>query len=264
MSVPQSNWAQGQDFFRDIPVTKIIIVIWAVTTLLGYIAGRYLDYLTFQPVFPFFLTGLVTYSLVMVGIINLLIGGFVFWMFGGSLERGWGSRTYLLFLLVSNIVAALFWALGVWLVTGDLAKLATPWLMLSSVVVAWAWINPEETIMLYFVLPLQAKWVGWLSIIILYFTFPSMVRASGWQFLVLGFFSLGGVAVALGYDWYRRKWAWIPRRREQAPQRKNIIRHPSSTPVGALLRPFREWQRRRRIGQLQRTFNFDDDERKKG
>ena len=141
----------------------------------------------------------------------------------------------------------------------------TPWMMISSVIVAWAWLNPEQTILFWFVLPLKAIWIGWLDIVLLYFLFPSSRGVAGWPVFILGFFALGGVGVALGYDWYRRKWGWIPRNRApKQPSRNKPIRHPSSTPWGLLTRPLREWQRRRRIAQLQRTFRFEDEEKNKG
>ena len=267
MAIGQPNWSRKQDFFREIPVTKIILMLWALVFLTTIaIPAPVLRLLAFIPgAMPNTITGLITYPLLIFGpgeIINLLISGYMLWLFGGSLERGWGARTYLLLLIAANAAAALLWSLGVFIFSGRLVVLAGPWLMISSVIVAWAWINPEETIMLWFVLPLKAKWIGWLDIALLYFLFPSSQGARGWPVFILGFFALGGVAVAYGYDWYRRRWGWIPRRRQ--PASRKVIRHPSSTPFGAALRPFREWQRRRRIARLQRSFHLDDDEKGRG
>ncbi len=262
MAVPQPSWSRGQDFFRNIPATVVIIALWVVLFLASILTeGSIYRFLSYDSTILFNATiGLITYPLVVGNIIGLLFAGWMMYMFGGSLERGWGTRTFVLFLLASNIAAALVWTLGCF-IFGSSAQLATPWLMISSFIVAWAWINPEETILVWFVLPLKARWLGWLTIVILYFSFP---RVGGWRFFIQGFFALGGVAVAVGYDWYRRKWGWIPRPRREKKPSSRVIRHPSSSPLGVMLRPYREWQRRRRIAKLQRTFKFDDEGKNTG
>jgi hypothetical protein len=136
--------------------------------------------------------------------------------------------------------------------------LASPWLLISTTVVAWAWLNPEATVLFFFVIPMKAKWIGWLDIALLYFMFPPHIGAL--QF-ILGFFALGGVAVAYGYTRYRQVWGWIPRRPKE-PATRRSLRHPAANPFQALLRPFREWQRRRRIAYLKRTFHLDDDDKR--
>ncbi len=265
MAGPQQGWTRGQEFFRSTPATVVIIALWVVVFLAAIItSGSIFHFLEYNPFsMPNAITGLVTYPLIIGGIINLLINGLMLYWFGGSLERGWGTRTYVLFLLAANVAAALLWTLGCALF-GGLAILASPWLMISSVIVAWAWLNPEQTILFWFVLPLKARWIGWLDIVLLYFLFPSSQGVGGWRFFLLGFFALGGVGVAIGYDWYRRKWGWIPRRPRESKPSRRVIRHPSSTPLGVMMRPVREWQRRRRIAKLERTFNFDDEEKHKG
>lgn len=271
MAAPQQNWARGQEFFREIPVTKIIIGLWTLVFLATIVApGPIISVLYFTPTkMPNAITGLLTYPLLIVGpfeIINLLINALMLFWFGASLERSWGARNYVLFLLAANIAAALLWTAGFMLLGGAVTRLGGPWLMISSVIVAWAWLNPDETIMFWFVLPLKAKWIGWLDIALLYFLFPASQGVSGWPTLILGFFAMGGVAVAIAYVWYRHKWGWIPQRpraKASSPTRR-VIRHPSSTPLGGLMRPFREWQRRRRIAQLQKTFNFDDEGKGRG
>ena len=120
--------------------------------------------------------------------------------------------------------------------------------------------NPEATILLWFVLPLKAKWVGWLDIALLYLLFPP--SSTGPLRFLLGFFALGGVAVALWYVKWRREYGWIPRRRESTPKKARAVRHPAAGLWRRLLRPFADWQRRRRVARLQRTFKFDEDERR--
>jgi len=279
MAVPQPHWSRSQDFFRDEPATKIIILLWVIVFIGDLITNRLLSsLLLFSPVIiPNAITGLLTYSLIPGGIIALIFGGIIMYQFGGSLERSWGTRTYLLFLLATNISMAVVWVLGVWLLgmllsvfgvsgpTVSSIALGSLWPMLSAIIVAWAWLNPEEQVLFYFLFPMKAKWLGWASIAMLYVLGTPV---GGLLLLIYGPFFLGGVAFAAYYVWYRRKWGWVVRRRQEnkaaaAPSRR-VLRHPSSTPLGAFLRPFREWQRKRRIAHLQRTFNFEDEEKNRG
>jgi membrane associated rhomboid family serine protease len=259
MAVPQPSWgSRGENFFRTIPITKAILLLMVVTFLVNIstngLLGGLMAYIPFR--FPNGLTGLFTYPFVIGSIITLLISGYMMYMFGGSLERSWGRRLYFVFLTSATATAALVWTVGASLFGGN-PTITGPWLMVSAVIVAWAWLNPEETILLWFVLPIKAKWIGWLTIVILYFTFP---RVAGIQFFILGFFALGGVAVAYAYVRYKRDWEWILRPENRARPNSRVIRHPSSTFTGSLTRPWREWQRRRRIAHLQRTLLIEEED----
>ncbi len=247
------------------PVTKMLVVLLVFSFLVSIAAQWVMFFLAFIPQsFPQQITGLLTYPLVIHGpgdLINLLFSGLMIWWFGGSLERSWGMRTYLLFLLATNASAALVWQAGFWLFFHEFMPVAGPWLMVSSMVVAWAWLNPEETILLWFVLPVKAKWIGWLTLAMLYFLFPTSYSIPGAYIFLLGFFALGGAGAALAYVRWQKQWGWVPRpARTQRAKRPRVIRHPASTPFGAVLRRWNEWQRRRRIAHLQRTFVLEDDE----
>lgn len=257
MAVPQQKWSQGQEFFRDIPVTKIVIGIWLISFLSSVLGAPLAEILAFIPGrMPNTITGLVTYPLAIgPDFIGLLLNGLMLFWFGGSLERMWGTRNYLWFLIGTSIASAVIWQLGALLVFRQPTPMATPWLLISSAIVAWAWINPEQTILLWFVLPVKAKWIGWVTLALLFFTFPP--GGMGIGRLILGVFALGGPAFAYAFLWYQRKWAWIPRRSRPKPSSRTL-RHPASGPFASLLRPYREWQRRRRANKLQRTFKLDD------
>lgn len=267
MTYSQSRMSGVYEFFRELPVTKIILAIWALNFLASLLgAGAVNAFLDYMPgKIPNGITGLFTYPLAMgINFFGLLFGGLMLWQFGGSLERSWTSRNYVLFLLSSSAAAALLWTLGVWLFTQNLAPaaLSGPWMMIASVIVAWAWLNPEQTIMIWFILPVQAKWIAWATIAFLYLLMPLSVVGTSPLILVLGVFALGGVAVAYVWTWYQHNWAWIPRKAKPKPSARTL-RHPSSTWGGAMLRPFREWQRRRRIAQLEKTFQWDDEPKQK-
>lgn len=265
MALPQPRWREGEDFFREVPVTKVIILLWLVSFFVGIIAPGLMALLIFMPfVPPQTLTGFITYPLVVGGadqIINLIFSGLMLWWFGSSLERSWGSRTYLLFLLACNVATALLWEFGIFLMTTQFTPLGTPWLMISSVVVAWASLNPNETIMLWFILPIKAKWIGIGTVVFLFFSYVAQTPGNlGILRIIYGVFSLGGVALAYAYARHQRLWGWLPRRpRERHEPSHRVLRHPASSPFRFFLRPLQEWQRRRRIAYLQRTLRLPDD-----
>jgi hypothetical protein len=256
--VSQPSWLSRNEIFRSTPVTVTIIALWMVGFLADFLTVPWAPLFAFDPAHPITsVTGLVTYPLAGGGgLFGLLLNSLVLWWFGGSLERSWHSRSYLLFLVVTTIAAALVWEIGLWGFKLGLMPLATPWLLLSSTVVAWAWLNPGQTIMLWFVLPLQARWLAWLDIALLYFTFPTMVTNNGLLRLALGLFALGGVGAAWLFTQHRRTWGWIPRK--STPKQPGRLHHPASHPFGGLRRLWQEYQRRRRIAHLQKTIKFDD------
>lgn len=253
---------RGRQLFTSTPVTIAVIGIWILTFILA-IGGVSFRFLLWDLSFPYLVTGLFTSALYgVMSPFSLLFACLMMFMFGASLERAWGSMRYLLFLAIVNVATLVVLEAGLFLLTRRFVQLPTPWLLLSSVIVAWAWLNPEQTVMFWFVIPMRAKWIGWITIAILYFSAASMQLAPmGPMNYVMGFFALGGVAVAIAFVHYQRTWGWIPRRRERTPARPRL-RHPASQPFASVLRPIQEWQRRRRVAKLQRTFRLGDEDKR--
>ena len=260
----QRNGFQAKNYFYTIPITKIVLVIWAISYISAILRIPLNDLLAFNPhQLPNAITGLITYSLVIPGasfvdgLITLIFAGYIMYQFGGSLERAWGWKYYLLFLLGASLASSIVWLVGMYLFQVDFPKLlATPWYLVAALVVAWALVNADETVRLWFILPIPAIWIAWLTIAMLYFSAISAAPAP--RGVLLGFCSLGGIAFVYGMQWYHRKWAWIPRRKAKASPPSRPLHHPSSGLFGTLLRPYRDWQRRRRLAKLQRTIKFDD------
>ncbi len=139
---------------------------------------------------------LFTYPILTLGILGLLFDGLALWWFGGSLERAWGTRGYAAFWLAASAICALSMSAGALLL--HVPRLwVDSYLPLSAVILAWALLNPEQTIMLYGIIPLKAKYLGLAEVLILFFTHaePS---------LLMGFFALGGCAFAV---WWVRYFA---------------------------------------------------------
>ena len=250
-------------FFRTNPVTLIFISFLLLALLLSLTGQQKLiDLLVFQPSFsPQFITGLITYPLA-IGhdLINSILAIMMLYWFGGSLERGWGTRRFVTFLLGSTIAAALCWWLGLFVYSllpqskpVDIIIFG-PWLTISSIIIAWVILNPRETIMFWMIIPLKASWVGWGTLAMLYFAYPYSVSGSSPASLLLGIFALGGATFTWFFVNYQRKWGWIPRASSRLARKKR-------TGTGWLARwqyKWREMQRRRRVKKLQRTFHLDD------
>lgn len=230
------------------PVTWTLIGANAATFLLGVAGG--LDAL---PPLAFFAPRvsaapwtLLTYPLLGTGgIIWLLLGGYMLWAVGGSLERAWGRRDFLVFLgLVTAVPAGGLW-LGS-LATGRTAALAGPWLVLAAAVVAWAAINPLERLLVYFVIPVQARWLGVLAAVLAFFSLP----------FPLGVVALAGCGAAW---WYAtggrfRLSRLAPPRTRRAARRHLEDRPPGWNPVERV----RRWRRRRQFARLMRRAGLHD------
>lgn len=175
-------------FPGDAPVTWVILGANAATFLIEFVGGgALLVPLTFHT-YGFLARPwtLLTYPLVASGhVLWLLIGGYMLWMFGGSLERSWGRRDYAVFLaLVSAGAALMLWAGGA--IFGRGTMLAGLWLPLASTITAWSVINPRERLLLYFVIPMEARWLGIVASVLVFFSFP----------VPFGLFALAGPGLA--------------------------------------------------------------------
>ncbi|MDO8588584.1 MAG: rhomboid family intramembrane serine protease [Armatimonadota bacterium] len=200
------------DYLRRgyIPVTKALVLITVVMFIFALATANTATFDTARSLIAFESPQLiarpwtvVTYPLMtLCGPICILFYGLMLWWFGGSLERAWGSRVYAYFFFIISAISAL----SVWigsLATGLPVGLLGLGLPLSAVTVAWATLNPEATILLYFVLPVKAKYVGWATVasVAVYFaySYPSPRN------LVLTVFGIGGCAAAWRYVHLR--WA---------------------------------------------------------
>lgn len=113
--------------------------------------------------------------------------------FAPSLERGLGTRAFGWFLLGVTVSAPLsFWAAtAVFGVDIVLRSAAIP---VSAVIVGWATRFPEAMVMLWFVVPVKGKWLGWFTAVLVLFGY-------GWGNPALGVFAL--LPLALAHFWVR-------------------------------------------------------------
>lgn len=213
------------------PVTWGLIAANAVT-FLGSFLGFPLPLAFFSPAFPARPWTALTYALDGSGsVLSLLLSSYALWLFGGSLERAWLVRDYLQFLLFTTPTPALvLWV--VQFLDGRGLELSGPWLVVAACAVAWSVIHPRERLWVYFAIPVEGRWMGWLAAALVFFSFP----------FPLGLFSLAGCGVAW---WYASGG-----------------RYRSRGSLGARLPDlwgaYRRWRRKREFRRLMRRSGLDD------
>jgi hypothetical protein len=87
---------------------------------------------------------------------NFILIAFAWWMFflmGNALEAYWGAFRYNLFLLLGYVLSV-----GLAFIVPD--SVVTNEFLAGSVFLAFAYLNPEFEIMLFFILPLKIRWLA--------------------------------------------------------------------------------------------------------
>lgn len=176
------------------------------------------------------------------GIVNLLLSAYMFWLFSGSLERSWGGRDYVVFLVLVTVTPAIALSVGTFLL-GPSMRLAGLWLLVAATTVAWATINPYERLLLYFVVPLQARWLGLLAIVVLFFAFP----------FPFGVFALAGCGVAWWYAQGGKYRLWgLARGSGSGSGSHAHSRQVTLNPLELIQR----WRRKRQVARLLKRSGF--------
>lgn len=235
------------------PVTKALVIVTVIMFLFRlvtintslYALAR--EFIAFQT--PFWIMRpwtAFTYPLMTTcGAMCVLFYCLMLWWFGGSLERSWGSRIYAWFFLIISGISAASVFVGS-LITGAPVTLLGVGMPIAAITVAWAALNPEATILLYFVLPAKAKYVGMATAggVALFFTtqFPPPDN------LILAVFGLAGCFAAWRYVIYR----------DTGP-RGQVVRLHRRGP--RLPNPFRSLKEKRDSERLRRLFGEDKDDR---
>jgi membrane associated rhomboid family serine protease len=185
---------------------------------------------------------LLTGSILCADVLSLLFSLAWLWWIGGSLERSYGTRTFLgLWAAISAVTGlALAAAAGLGENSGTILMFA----VLDALTVAWGIQNRDMVILLMGVIPLRGITLAWLSPLFVLATYPWFPTC---------IFALAGCGLAWGFVAYRRRrWRYagvtrIPRNRHRA----------TDAPQGLFGR-FKSWQRNRRLQRLLRNSGIDD------
>jgi len=232
------------------PVTWSVIGAHTATFVLAFVGGGLWGPLVFHTAgvvtAPW---TLLTYPLIGGDILWVLLGGYMMWLFGGSLERAWGRADYIRFLILVTAATAL----GLWAgasLLGRSATLVGLGLPLAAATVAWAAINPSERLLLYFVLPIEARWLAVGVAVLVFFSFP----------FPLGLFALVGCA---GAWWYVRRGRLLLVGSVGGRRARRASRRMGERERRVTLNPFalyRRWRLKRQSTRLMRGSAPRDDE----
>lgn len=126
---------------------------------------------------------------------------YVYFTLGSALEHNWGKSKYNLYLLISalSIVAA-------GLITG---YPLTNGYIFSSIFLAFAYLWPNEEFLLFFFLPVKAKWLAWLDL----FGYAVSFLLGGLASKIVILAALLPMAIFFGKDIFLRIKAYIRRQR---------------------------------------------------
>ncbi|BDI32559.1 hypothetical protein CCAX7_46100 [Capsulimonas corticalis] len=264
---PPNPMDQFRDLIRrgGIPVTNALLIANVVTFFALFLgglpaAGFIQNFLAFDTdLFLHRPWTLFTYPLVATGFLNLLIGGFFLWLSGGSLERSWGSPRFARMFFALSAVFALFMSLGAHVLHMGNYPLDGFNLPLTGLIVAFCALNPEQTLMLYFV-PVRARYLIYIVALFTWITYGKF----------LGLFACGGILVTYLYMTYFNTYGgrgYTVRGRDpkilHLNPKQNTARKVSldgSAPRSPLdiAGRWRDYQEKKRLEQLLKNSGFTD------
>lgn len=136
----------------------------------------------------------LTYMFVHGGFFHLLFNMFMLWMFGGEIERLWGSAEFLKYYVLCGLGAAALSFIGFYHSTVIGASGAV-----FGVLIAFAVLFPNRYIFLWFLIPIKAKYlIGGLAAI------EILTGISGGGDGVAHLAHIGGMVAGFGYlKWWR-------------------------------------------------------------
>ncbi|OFX16736.1 MAG: hypothetical protein A2Z18_04050 [Armatimonadetes bacterium RBG_16_58_9] len=235
-------------FADRIPATKLIIVsnaatFFAVILFKAHIVGDYLTYSS-TDVFrqPW---SVVTYPLVGASCSPLcvLFACYWLWVAGGSLERSWGSRTYLAYFAAACAVSVAGLLAG-GQILGILTFANGLWLPLAGVTIAFAMLNPEQQILCMFIIPLKLKYLALLTV-------GLVLVAYGQTHPLLGVFALSGAAFSYWYVTSGKQHGFQSKR---GRDRGKVVRVRGRRWFLGRFNPFRRARRRREESDVRKLF----------
>ena len=141
---------------------------------------------------------ILTYPLLAGGIWGLLFNGFLLFQVGGSLERGWGTKTIAIFTVCLAVINALAFTLAA--SVAHLMLFPVPGnQVLWALAVGFCTINPDESINFYGIIPIKTRYIALGICLITFFSF-------GAGNIFLGLMAL--VPCGFAVLWVKQDWAY--------------------------------------------------------
>ncbi len=160
-------------FQEWMPITKGLLLLAGIFFVLGLIVPVVNHLLALSvATFPLFLWSIVTYPLVNRDLLGLIFAVLWLWMIGGTLERSWGGFRYLAFLIANTAVTGLV-MIGVerWLAGAVAPAISGLWLLTIGLTWAWAELNPRQELLFWGIIPIQARWLAWITAALIFFSY---------------------------------------------------------------------------------------------
>lgn len=226
-----SRWMTLRDFFDEInralsqfltPAVKMIFLINVGVTIVLIISGSVapvatnrvvLEVLAQDPrnsVFGLRIWQFLTYMFVHVDPMHLIFNMLVLWFFGPGLENRWDSRRFWQFFLITGVGAGIMHAaLALLAVHQEVAPIIGASGAIYGVLLAFAIYYPDQTVLLWFVVPVKIKY---LVVVLIFLVFLGTAGSGGGN--VSNLTHLTGLLVAYGWmayhhrDWDFRRWRW--------------------------------------------------------
>jgi len=124
---------------------------------------------------------------------------YLFYIIGTSLERNWGAFRFNMFYIIGMLGT---------IVGGIISGLFMPGFPTTatylnlSLFLAFATMFPDYQLMLFFILPIKVKWLGWLQAAFIGFTVLSSLFAGQWALAIAPVMSLLNYLLFFGKDLY--------------------------------------------------------------
>ena len=137
-------------------------------------------------------------------ILSLALQLYFYWWIGNSLERAWGDFRFMVYWIVGMVGAVISCLIAG---GGNTAGL------FLSMFFAYAWMWPDQQVLLFFIIPIKIKWLGWVSmgLWVIQFVTGSFATKLCLLFGIAGFLAFFGKEL---WDWCRTTLRDYKRRRD--------------------------------------------------
>lgn len=182
-------------FMSQVPqAVKSIIIINVLVAIMTFLnKGLMSKWFALDPIyFVYKPWQLVTYMFMHGDFFHLFFNMYTLFIFGGVLERVWGTKKFLFYYFVTGIGAALI-HIGVQWLTGDFALTVGASGAIYGLLLGYAMLYPDSVMMLMFPpVRMKAKWF-----VLIFAGIELLLGITGTQVSVAHFAHLGGLLVGL-------------------------------------------------------------------
>jgi membrane associated rhomboid family serine protease len=143
------------------------------------------NYLVWQPFTYIFVQYTAGFGITLSFLITLLFQMYLLWIIGSQVVERVGKTPFLRLYFISAVLSGIG-ALLLMKLTGKYTILSGPASPIFAMLIVWTMINPEAELLLFFLIPIKAKWlvVGLLSAVFL-------ISLSSFNLVTFGFYFFG-------------------------------------------------------------------------